>query len=130
MTLPELASEMHEFKRDNEMLKVLSEAFSLLPEPVITFADAYKKLVRGGVEQVPVDLMENRVVATGVVPYPPGIPLLLPGERTGEKSGPILLYLKGLQNFDRKFPGFEHDTHGVEVSGGQYMITCIKEEIQ
>ena len=99
MTLPELASEMHEFKRDNEMLKVLSEAFSLLPEPVITFADAYKKLVRGAVEQVPVDLMENRVVATGVVPYPPGIPLLLPGERTGEKKRANTLIFKRVTEF-------------------------------
>jgi arginine decarboxylase len=128
MTLPELAKEMHAFKKDNKMLDVLSEAFSLLPEPVITFADAYKRLVRGVVEQVPVDSMKNRVVATGVVPYPPGIPLLLPGERAGDNTGPILQYLKGLQDFDNKFPGFEHDTHGVEVSGGRYMITCIKEE--
>ncbi|PWR73062.1 Orn/Lys/Arg family decarboxylase [Methanospirillum lacunae] len=128
MTLPELAEEMHAFKRDHRMLETLSQAFSLLPEPVITFADAYKRLVRGTVEQVPVEKMGGRVVATGVVPYPPGIPLLLPGERAGDQNGPILEYLKGLQDFDSRFPGFNHDTHGVEVVNGQYLVSCIKEE--
>ncbi|MFH0967364.1 MAG: Orn/Lys/Arg decarboxylase N-terminal domain-containing protein [Methanobacteriota archaeon] len=127
MTLPDLAAEMHAFKRDNRMLDTLSQAFSTLPQPVITFADAYKRLVRGAVEQVPVEAMGGRVVATGVVPYPPGIPLLLPGERTGDQKGPILAYLKGLQDFDCQFPGFTHDTHGVEVVHGQYMVSCIKE---
>jgi len=128
MTLPDLANEMHAFKRDHKMLNTLSEAFSLLPEPVITFADAYKRLVRGTVEQVPVEEMGGRVVATGVVPYPPGIPLLLPGERAGDQNGPILEYLKGLQDFDSRFPGFSHDTHGVEVVDGKYLVSCIREE--
>nr|WP_319539096.1 Orn/Lys/Arg decarboxylase N-terminal domain-containing protein [uncultured Methanospirillum sp.] len=127
MTLPDLATEMHAFKRDHKMLETLSQAFSMLPEPVITFADAYKRLVRGAVEQVPVEEMGDRVVATGVVPYPPGIPLLLPGERAGDQKGPILEYLKGLQDFDSRFPGFGHDTHGVEVVGGKYLVSCIKE---
>jgi len=80
------------------------------------------------VEQVPVDAMGGRVVATGVVPYPPGIPLLLPGERAGDQNGPVLTYLKGLQDFDNQFPGFGHDTHGVEVVNGQYLVSCIKED--
>jgi arginine decarboxylase len=128
MTLPDLATEMHAFKRDHRMLETLSQAFSTLPEPVITFAASYKQLVRGTVEQVPVEVMGGRVVATGVVPYPPGIPLLLPGERAGDQDGPILAYLKGLQDFDCRFPGFSHDTHGVEVVNGQYLVSCIKED--
>ena len=32
-----------------------------------------------------------------------------------------------MQDFDKKFPGFEHDTHGVENIKGEYMMYCIKE---
>jgi Arginine/lysine/ornithine decarboxylases len=64
----------------------------------------------------------------GIVPYPPGIPLLAPGEKTGPKSGPVLQYLLSLQDFDRRFPGFEHDTHGIESVKGEYMMICLKEK--
>ena len=48
-------------------------------------------------------------------------------EKRPELDGPLLGYLKALQAFDRKFPGFAHDTHGVEVDAdGNYTIMCIK----
>ena len=129
MTLQDLVSEMHAFMRENGQGILLEKAYGLLPEPVMTFAEAYKHLVKGRVEQVPVAKMGGRIVATGVVPYPPGIPLLLPGERTGNIDGPVLQYMLALQNFDVRFPGFAHDTHGVECVNGEYRIFCIKENL-
>jgi len=129
MTLQDLVAEMHAFMRENKQGILLEKAFSLLPEPVITFAEAYRHLVKGGVEQVPVAEMGGRVVATGVVPYPPGIPLLLPGERAGRADEPVLQYLLALQCFDARFPGFAHDTHGVECVDGEYRVYCIREEL-
>jgi lysine decarboxylase/arginine decarboxylase len=85
--------------------------------------------VKGDVEQVPLSEMSGRIVATGVVPYPPGIPLLLPGERAGGDNEPVLLYLLALQNFDARFPGFSHDIHGVECTGGKYRVFCMREDI-
>ena len=128
MTLPALVAEMHAFKKDRRMCGLLQEAFSLLPEPAVTYAESYRQLVKDEVEQVPVAKAENRIVATGIVPYPPGIPLMAPGERTGPKSGPVLQYLLTLQEFDRRFPGFEHDTHGIESVNGEYMMICLKEK--
>ena len=127
MTLKSLADEMHAFKKDHRMCDLLEEAYSGIPEPAVSYADAFRSLVRGEVDHVPVSKAENRIVATGIFPYPPGIPVLAPGERTGEQSGPILQYLKSLQDFDRQFPGFEHDTHGVENVRGEYMMYCIRE---
>ncbi|MEI6840441.1 MAG: Orn/Lys/Arg decarboxylase N-terminal domain-containing protein, partial [Methanomicrobiales archaeon] len=114
MTLTSLTDEMHKFKKEHKMCELLQEAFSILPVPGASYADAFKKLVRGDVEQVPVSKAGDRIVATGIVPYPPGIPLLAPGERTGKLKEPLLQYLKSMQDFDKQFPGFEHDTHGVE----------------
>jgi arginine decarboxylase len=127
MTLKSLTDEMHAFKKEHKMCELLQEAYAVLPEPAITYAEAYKKLVRGEVEHIPVSKAGNRIVATGIFPYPPGIPLFAPGERTGKQNGPLIRYLKSLQDFDNRFPGFEHDTHGVENCNGEYMMYCIKE---
>lgn len=127
MTLPELAAEMHASMKESRQGALLQEAYAALPTPVVTYAEAYRKLVRGEVEHVPVAGMANRIVATGVFPYPPGIPVLAPGEPAGELDGPILSYLMALQAFDAMFPGFEHDIHGVENVNGEYRIYCIKD---
>ncbi len=106
----------------------LSAAFSTLPHPDLTPVEAYEALVLNQVESLPLKDMAGRTVATGVVPYPPGIPLLMPGENAGAADGPLLTYLKALESFDRCFPGFIHDTHGVKNVKGTYHILCLKNE--
>jgi lysine decarboxylase/arginine decarboxylase len=51
----------------------------------------------------------------------------MPGERFGRADEPQLGYLLALQAFDRRFPGFGHETHGVEVADGEYRLLCIGE---
>ena len=70
----------------------------------MTPSDAYQHLVRDEIEHVPLDKLANRVLATSVVPYPPGIPMLMPGESTGAKDGPYLGYLRALASWDKRFP--------------------------
>lgn len=127
MGLKDLASEMFAAMRDFRTTKMLAEGFSVLPIPVLSPVEAYEALVLGKVETLTLDEMANRVVATGVVPYPPGIPLLMPGENAGPADGPLLGYLKALEAFDAQFPGFTHDTHGVEVEDGRYRVLCLTE---
>jgi arginine decarboxylase len=128
MTLKGLADEMHNFKKEHRMCELLQQAFEVLPEPAITYAEAFTKLVHNDVEHLPVVQAKNRIVATGIVPYPPGIPILTPGERTGRLDGPVLQYLKALQDFDNHFPGFTHDIHGIENVNGEYKMYCVKEK--
>ncbi len=130
MTLPGLIAEMHTYMKESRQGDLLQEAYAALPEPVVTYAEAYRKLMRGEVEHVPVREMAGRIVATGVFPYPPGIPVLAPGEPAGEQDGPILSYLAALQEFDARFPGFGHDIHGVENVEGEYRIYCIREDTE
>jgi arginine decarboxylase len=66
-----------------------------------------------------------------VVPYPPGIPLLMPGERFGKDTRAVGDFLLGLEAFDAAFPGFGHDTHGVEVKTDEsgrpyYALYCLR----
>ncbi len=104
---------------------LLEQAFGVLPRPVFTPVQAYEQLVLGNVEQIPLEKMVGRILATGIVPYPPGIPLLMPGESAGNMGGPALSYLNALQEFDRLFPGFTHDIHGVESINGSYHALCL-----
>jgi arginine decarboxylase len=110
------------------MCELLQEAYAILPEPEMSYAEAYRMLVRNEVERVPVEQGGDRVVATGIFPYPPGIPVLAPGENAGDLDGPVLQYLISLQDFDNQFPGFEHDIHGVENIKGKYMMYCTRKD--
>ena len=47
------------------------------------------------------------------------------GRERGPADGPVLGYLKALEAYDRRFPGFAHDTHGVEVEDGTYRVYCL-----
>lgn len=127
MGMRDLATAMHDTMRETGQMRLLHDAFSTLPDPAMTNADAYAHIVRGTDDVVKVDDMAGRTVATGVVPYPPGIPLLMPGELAGADDGPFLGYLRALQEFDRRFPGFEHDIHGVEHEDGDYVVRCVRE---
>jgi arginine decarboxylase len=124
--LRDLADRMFAQLKETRQTHWLAEAFSTLPTLVMTPNAAYQHLVRDQIEHVPLEDLANRVLATSVVPYPPGIPMLMPGEATGPSDGPYLSYLRALSSWDRRFPGFGHDTHGVEIRHGTCLVQCLK----
>ena len=81
-----------------------------LPEMAMRPADAYERLVHGRVESVEIDDLMGRTLAVMIVPYPPGIPLIMPGERITEATKSIHDYLLYARDFDQKFPGLR-DRH-------------------
>lgn len=125
--LRDLANEMFMQLKQSKQTHWLAEAFSTLPIPSMSPRDAYRQLVLNEVEKVSLDGLADRILATSVVPYPPGIPMLMPGENTGGADGPYLSYLRALQSWDEHFPGFGHDTHGVENIRGTYYVYCLKQ---
>ena len=125
-TLRELCDEMHAEVRARGTIQLLDRAFGELPAPAMNPGEAYRRLVRARTERVPVSKMADRVSAVMVVPYPPGIPILMPGERAGAIDGPVLSYLLALEDFDAKFPGFAHDIHGIERDEhGIFSVECL-----
>ena len=126
MGLRDLADEMFEQLGKARQTHWLAEAFSTLPTMEMSPRDAYEHLVRDEIEHVPLHELADRVLATSVVPYPPGIPMLMPGENTGPDNGPYIGYLRALSEWDARFPGFGHDTHGVENRTGVYYVQCLK----
>ena len=126
MGLRDLADEMFAQHKQSKQLQLQSDAFSSLPRVEITPHETYSRLVHNEIEKVAVDKMAGRILATGIVPYPPGIPMIMPGENAGPDDGPCIGYLRALQEWDRRFPGFEHETHGVEAEDGTYYVFCLK----
>ncbi len=116
----DLAEAMFQALRVSRMPQLLETAYTTEPHATCTPAAAYDRLVRGESARAGLAELADGVAATAIVPYPPGIPLLMPGEAVGAQDGPVLRYLLALQEFDRQFPGFEHETHGITVEGGTY----------
>jgi arginine decarboxylase len=128
MTLRDLCDEMHQEMQNRRLPELLDQAFGELPGAQCTPGEAYRHLVRGQTERVRVAEMAGRTAAVMVVPYPPGIPVLMPGEEAGAANGPILEYLLALEDFDRQFPSFDHDIHGVERDpAGAFLVECLTE---
>ncbi|MBG6920467.1 arginine/lysine/ornithine decarboxylase [Pseudomonas aeruginosa] len=129
--LRDLSDAMHASYRDNATAKAMKRMYTVLPEVAMRPAEAYDKLVRGEVEAVPIARVEGRIAAVMLVPYPPGIPLIMPGERFTEATRSILDYLEFARTFERAFPGFDSDVHGLQhqdgPSGRCYTVECIKE---
>ncbi|WP_455772686.1 Orn/Lys/Arg family decarboxylase [Streptomyces hygroscopicus] len=128
LTLRELCRQMYGRLRSARLVELLDTAFQQLPEPVRPPQHCYQRLVRGGTERIRIADAANRVAAAMVTVTPPGIPVLMPGESTGDTDGPLLRYLTALESFDRHFPGFRSETHGVTIDEetGDYQIECLR----
>jgi arginine decarboxylase len=133
MGLKDLCDGIHRVYRDDNVAKAQKDMYTALPEMALRPADAYDHLVRGRVESVEIDHLMGRTLAVMVVPYPPGIPVIMPGERLTKATKSIQDYLLYAREFDTKFPGFETDIHGLrfepaEGGGRRYLVDCVAEK--
>lgn len=124
--LRDLGDEMFAYLREFSPGELLNRAYETLPTPALTPREAYQRIVSSDVESVPVDRLANRIAANAVMPYPPGIPMLMSGENFGAEDGPWIGFLRGLQAWDERFPGFEHVTEGAEIVDGTYHVLCVR----
>ncbi|MFI6183657.1 Orn/Lys/Arg decarboxylase N-terminal domain-containing protein [Nonomuraea sp. NPDC051191] len=128
VSLRAFCAEVHARLRDSEVGALLDQVFTALPVPVSTPADVYQAMIRSRTERVPLARLAGRVVAATVVVTPPGIPMLMPGEATGEPDGPLMRYLRALEDFDRAFPDLATDIHGAHRDGeGRYWVEVVRD---
>lgn len=130
MGLRDLCERMHRVYREDQVPKAQKDMYTTLPEMAMRPADAYERLVRGRVESVEIDHLAGRTLGVMVVPYPPGIPVIMPGEKLTPATRSIHDYLLYAREFDGKFPGFETDIHGLRFEpkaggGRRYLVDCI-----
>ncbi|HEY4370102.1 MAG TPA: ornithine decarboxylase [Steroidobacteraceae bacterium] len=114
-TLRRVCNEMHDFyrKADIKQLQKLCFRASSFPELAIAPQDAYAKLVANEVDYVPLTEVGNRIAATLALIYPPGIGVIVPGERWDARAQPMLDYFRVFEATFNRFPGFNYEVQGV-----------------
>ena len=121
--LRDLCSQIHGVYKANDVARLTTEMYLSDMVPAMKPADAFAKMAHKEIERVAIDELENRVTAVLLTPYPPGIPLLIPGERFNRT---IVNYLRFAREFNASFPGFETDIHGlVKAEDGRYYVDCV-----
>ena len=125
--LRDLCQQIHDAYKLHNVARMTTEMYLSDMQPAMKPSDAFAKMAHEELDRVEIDDLEGRVTAVLLTPYPPGIPLLIPGEIFNKT---IVDYLKFARDFSQKLPGFETDIHGLvaeEVDGvKRYFVDCVK----
>ncbi|MBZ0224795.1 MAG: arginine/lysine/ornithine decarboxylase [Comamonas sp.] len=127
MGLKDLCQHVHELYARYNVARLTTEMYLSPLTPAMKPSDAFAHIAARKTERVEIDQLEGRVTTSLITPYPPGIPLLIPGEVFNRK---IVDYLKFAREFSRLCPGFETDIHGlveIEDENGtmRYFADCV-----
>jgi arginine/lysine/ornithine decarboxylase len=114
-TLRQVCNEMHDFYCNANVKELQRLCFraSSFPELAISPEDAYAALVANDVDYVPLEEAKGRISATLALIYPPGIGVIVPGERWDERAKPMMDYFFAFQESFNRFPGFNYEVQGV-----------------
>jgi len=125
--LRDLCEEIHSIYTEYDVAHLTTDMYMSEMEPVMKPADAFAKMAHREIDRVPIDELEGRITSILLTPYPPGIPLLIPGERFNKT---IVDYLRFARVFNKRFPGFGTDIHGLveEKVGGEsrLFVDCVR----
>jgi len=125
--LKDLCNEIHEVYRKYDVAKLTTDMYLSEIETAMKPTEAFAKMAHKEIERIAIDELEGRVTSVLLTPYPPGIPLLIPGEKFNKK---IVNYLQFAEEFNELFPGFKTDNHGLvkESINGKttYFVDCVK----
>jgi arginine decarboxylase len=126
MGLKDLGDQIWQQLRTSQQGHWQAQAYATLPKPEMVPRKAFQRLMAGDAEMVPLAKLANRIVGVGVIPYPPGIPIVMPGENIGAADGPWIKYLHTLEQYGHKFPGFAKEVEGTVEKDGTYYVYCLK----
>jgi arginine decarboxylase len=127
MGLRDVGNQMWQRMRSTRQGYWQAQAYSRLPRPVMTPRRAFQTLMSGHAIKLPLNEIAGRTVGVGIIPYPPGIPVVMPGEDVGPADGPWLTYLRLLQEWGEAFPGFAKEVEGTEEHDGKYHVYCLRD---
>jgi arginine decarboxylase len=130
MGLRDLCQAIHEAYAKGDIARLTTEMYLSDLQPAMKPSEAYARIAHRDTERVEIDRLEGRITTSLLTPYPPGIPLLIPGERFNRK---IVDYLRFAREFNARFPGFDTDVHGLveeeEAPGKRrYAVDCVRDE--
>ncbi|MCR4298788.1 MAG: arginine/lysine/ornithine decarboxylase [Gallionella sp.] len=125
--LRDLCQQIHDTYKMHNVARMTTEMYLSDMQPAMKPSDAFAKMAHDEIDRVEIDQLKGRITAVLLTPYPPGIPLLIPGEIFNQT---IVDYLKFARDFNQNLPGFETDIHGLvaEVVDGEerYFVDCVR----
>lgn len=127
MRIQDLAQGIHALIQHHNLPDLMYRAFEVLPTMVMNPYRAFQKELHHETEEIYLEEMIGRVNANMILPYPPGVPLVMPGEMLTEESRPVLEFLQMLCEIGTHYPGFETDIHGAyRQADGRYTVNVLK----
>ncbi len=127
VSLKALAKGLHDEMKKYDLPTLMFNAFDDLPEMVLTPYQAFQEVVRGNTQLVLLSELIGKVCAHMVLPYPPGVPIIIPGEKLNPDNRVVLEFLEMLVETGQSYPGFETDIHGIEGRDGDYYATVVNQ---
>lgn len=114
-TIRQLCQEMHDFYKAKNIKELQKKSFEYksFPEQAMTARDATNALTANKVDYIPLSKVNGRIAATLALIYPPGIGIVVPGERYDDASRPMLDYFFAFEEAWQMFPGFSNEIQGV-----------------
>ena len=128
MGLRDLCQAIHETYAKGDIARLTTDMYLSDLQPAMKPSDAYARIAHRETERVEIDALEGRITTALLTPYPPGIPLLIPGERFNRR---IVDFLHFTRQFNAAFPGFDTDVHGLvetddDAAPRRYYVDCVR----
>ena len=128
--LKDLCQQIHEMYKAGDVARLTTEMYASDMLPAMKPSEAFAMMAHREIDRVSIDDLEGRATSVLLTPYPPGIPLLIPGERFNRT---IVEYLKFARSFNERFPGFDTDIHGLveetfDSPKTMYYVDCLREK--
>lgn len=129
----DLCVAMHQFYRDHDCSGLQKRQFRAehFPEIAMSPREAMQKFIANEVDYLPLDQLDGRIAATLNLVYPPGIAVVVPGERYTERCKPMLDYFRMFEESYARFPGFANEIQGVypqQEDGRTMLYTYVVKE--
>ena len=122
-SIRQICQELHDFYKAKKINVLQKKMFlkNYFPPYFMAPQAANWALTRGEGELVPLSEADGRVALQAVVPYPPGVPCIQPGERW---SGIVLEYVRDFVECMEKIPGFAPEIQGVYLENTKAGLTA------
>ncbi|WLV76833.1 ornithine decarboxylase [Lacticaseibacillus parahuelsenbergensis] len=128
LTLRELGQQMSDFFREAKLAQQQQLLFTNTNNipTAMTPQTADRCFVRGQFDTVPLQAAEGRIAVAGALPYPPGIFVVVPGERWRAVA---IHYFETLFAGIRRFPGFTPEIQGIVTGAdGEPYVQVVAEK--
>ena len=133
MHIQELAQGLHDLlkRRDAKSMQQKQFQRAHFPELAMSPMEAHNAFISNRVDYVAMSDVKGRIAATLALVYPPGIGVVIPGERYDEQAKPQIDYFMLFEETENLFPGFENEVQGVyreEKDGAVKYYTYVVKE--